>query len=142
MTTASFTPRGPFSLASSIRFLEGFTPASYDHAADGLLRLAFPTDDHHGVVGCALRQKEAVGEPGFVTAEFTVHTDVKVEQSLPLPQLGRPPAALPHGGGYLRWVTVARKADQASAGIWRFGPSGILESRMWTVAGVRATSTH
>ncbi|MFF7653000.1 DNA-3-methyladenine glycosylase family protein [Streptomyces sp. NPDC007983] len=75
MTTASFAPQGPFSLASSIRFLEGFTPASYDHAADGLLRLAFPADDHHSVIGCALRQKEAVGEPGVVSAEFTVHAD-------------------------------------------------------------------
>ncbi|MFI0815262.1 DNA-3-methyladenine glycosylase family protein [Streptomyces sp. NPDC021098] len=81
MTTASFIPQGPFSLASSIRFLEGFTPASYDHAADGVLRLAFPADDHQGVIGCALRQKEAVGEPGLVSAEFTGHADIEVARN-------------------------------------------------------------
>ena len=29
METFTLVPRGPFSLAASIRFLEGFTPASY-----------------------------------------------------------------------------------------------------------------
>ncbi|MEV0097259.1 DNA-3-methyladenine glycosylase 2 family protein [Streptomyces sp. NPDC050738] len=76
MTAASFTPKGPFSLASSIQFLEGFTPASYDQAADGVLRMAFPTDDGAGVIGCAVRQgRGAGGRPGTVTADFTVHTD-------------------------------------------------------------------
>ncbi|GAB2804664.1 DNA-3-methyladenine glycosylase family protein [Streptomyces daliensis] len=77
MTAASFTPAGPFSLASSIRFLEGFTPASYDGAADGVLRLAFPSDDAVSVIGCAVRQEEAAadGRPGTVRAEFTVHAD-------------------------------------------------------------------
>jgi DNA-3-methyladenine glycosylase II len=75
MTAASFTPAGPFSLTSSMRFLEGFTAASYDHAADGELRLAFPADDAVSVIGCAVRQKEAAdGKPGTVSAEFTVHT--------------------------------------------------------------------
>jgi DNA-3-methyladenine glycosylase II len=73
--TASFTPRGPFSLAASIRFLEGFTPASYDHATGGVLRMAFPADDAHHIVGCALRQQEAPGEPRAVQAEFTLHAD-------------------------------------------------------------------
>lgn len=76
MTAASFTPAGPFSLTSSMRFLEGFTAASYDHAADGELRLALPADDAVSVIGCAVRQKEAAdGKPGTVSAEFTVHTD-------------------------------------------------------------------
>ncbi|MFJ1869268.1 DNA-3-methyladenine glycosylase family protein [Streptomyces sp. NPDC088097] len=76
MTAASFTPEGPFSLASSIRFLEGFTPASYDQAADGVLRMAFPTDDGAGVIGCAVRQEEAAsGGSGPVTADFTVYAE-------------------------------------------------------------------
>lgn len=75
MTAVSFTPKGPFSLAAAIRFLEGFTPASYDHAPDAVLRLAFPTDDGQSVIGCALRQKEAVhGTAGTVHAEYTLHT--------------------------------------------------------------------
>ncbi|WP_051938982.1 DNA-3-methyladenine glycosylase family protein [Phaeacidiphilus oryzae] len=75
MPTASFTPRGPFSLAASIRYLEGFTPASYDHAGDDVLRMAFPADDAHHVIGCALRQKAAAGRPAAVHAEFTLHSD-------------------------------------------------------------------
>ncbi|AZS89515.1 DNA-3-methyladenine glycosylase 2 family protein [Streptomyces griseoviridis] len=75
MPAASLTPAGPFSLAASIRFLEGFTPAAHDQDHDRVLRLAFPADDAHGVIGCALRQKEAAagGPPAPVRAEFTVH---------------------------------------------------------------------
>ncbi|MFF8563750.1 DNA-3-methyladenine glycosylase family protein [Streptomyces albidoflavus] len=74
MTSASFTPKGPFALAASIRFLEGFTPASYDQAADGVLRMAFPADDGVHVIGCAVRQKETAGPtPAAVTADITVH---------------------------------------------------------------------
>ncbi|PWI42982.1 DNA-3-methyladenine glycosylase [Streptomyces sp. ICBB 8177] len=76
MPIASFAPEGPFSLASSIGFLEGFTPASYDRPADGVLRLAFPADDGRGVIGCAVAQEEAVGtSPGTVSARFTLHRD-------------------------------------------------------------------
>ena len=35
METFTLVPRGPFSLAASIRFLEGFTPAWYSSPADG-----------------------------------------------------------------------------------------------------------
>ncbi|MFF5567061.1 DNA-3-methyladenine glycosylase family protein [Streptomyces sp. NPDC012623] len=78
MTTLTLTPAGPFSLDSSIRFLGGFTPASYGPAADQVLRLAFPADDSVSVIGCALRQEEeetADGKPGTVSAEITVRTD-------------------------------------------------------------------
>jgi 3-methyladenine DNA glycosylase/8-oxoguanine DNA glycosylase len=34
MVTFTLTARGPFSLAASTRFLEGFTPAGYTGAAD------------------------------------------------------------------------------------------------------------
>ncbi|MFJ9033715.1 hypothetical protein ACIRQP_35510 [Streptomyces sp. NPDC102274] len=78
MSAASFIPKGPFSLASSIRFLEGFTPASYDHATDGVLRVAFPADDGRSVIGCMVSRKEAADTPpATVSAEFTVHRDGK-----------------------------------------------------------------
>ncbi|WP_329378031.1 DNA-3-methyladenine glycosylase family protein [Streptomyces sp. NBC_01716] len=81
MPAASFTPKGPFSLAASTRFLEGFTPASYDQAPDGVLRLAFPADDGESVIGCALRQKEAAaGAAGTVHAEYTLHADGKATE--------------------------------------------------------------
>ena len=40
METFTLVPRGPFSLAASTRFLEGFTPASYSSPADSGLELA------------------------------------------------------------------------------------------------------
>jgi hypothetical protein len=44
METFTLVPRGPFSLAASIAFLEGFTPASYSDVPDGTLELAFPVE--------------------------------------------------------------------------------------------------
>ncbi|MEV0276509.1 DNA-3-methyladenine glycosylase 2 family protein [Streptomyces sp. NPDC050610] len=83
MTAASFTPAGPFSLAAAIRFLEAFTPASYDGSPDGVLRMAFPSDDGEAVIGCAVRQEEAAdgaeaaagGAPATVHAEYSLHVD-------------------------------------------------------------------
>ena len=57
-------PRGPFSLASSIRFLEGFTPAAYGPAGDAVLELAFPAEGSWETVGVRVRQ-----DGGEVTAE-------------------------------------------------------------------------
>ena len=44
METFTLVPRGPFALASSIRFLEGFTPAAYSAPRDAALELAFPVE--------------------------------------------------------------------------------------------------
>jgi len=64
MPAVSLTARGPFSLAASIRFLDGFTPAAYDAAGDGVLRMAFPSDDGSSVVGAhrnAVSSVRAIG---------------------------------------------------------------------------------
>jgi DNA-3-methyladenine glycosylase II len=73
MTTFSFTPQGPYSLAAGIRFLEGFTPAN--HRQDGgasspglscmtvktdgaeQLLLAFAAEGSWRSVGVAVRQE-------------------------------------------------------------------------------------
>ena len=68
-------PRGPFSLASSIRFLEGFTPAAYTSGEDALLELAFPVEGSWETVGVRVRQ-----DGGGVTA-------VVVSPSSPGPDL-------------------------------------------------------
>ncbi|MBD3006696.1 DNA-3-methyladenine glycosylase [Streptomyces sp. 5-10] len=76
MTAVALTPSGPFSLAASMRFLEGFTPANYQGTADWVLRLAFPADDGHSTVAVAVRQEEtAEGAAGRVRAEFTTYPD-------------------------------------------------------------------
>ena len=73
MTAVAITPRGPFSLAASVRFLEGFTPASGHTTADGKLCLAFPADDGGSTVAASVWQEETTdGTSGTVRVEFTV----------------------------------------------------------------------
>jgi DNA-3-methyladenine glycosylase II len=66
METLTLVPRGPFSLAASIGFLEGFTPASYSGAGDGVLEGAFPVEGSWRTVGVRVRQDDG----GVVTAEI------------------------------------------------------------------------
>jgi DNA-3-methyladenine glycosylase II len=56
METFTMVPRGPFSLASSVRFLEGFTPAGYSGPADAVLELAFPVEGSWETAGVRARQ--------------------------------------------------------------------------------------
>ncbi|MFF1555969.1 DNA-3-methyladenine glycosylase family protein [Streptomyces sp. NPDC058279] len=73
MYAFTITPRGPFSLAAGLGFLKGFAPARYhDTAQDRALRLAFPADDGHSVVGVEVRQPD--GPQGAVEAQAIVHT--------------------------------------------------------------------
>ena len=67
METFTMSPRGPFSLAASIQFLEGFTPAGDSGpqaASDAVLELAFPMEGSWQSVGVRVRQQADV-----VTAE-------------------------------------------------------------------------
>ena len=68
METFTLVPRGPFSLAASIRFLEGFTPAAHRGSVPGtddVLELAFPVEGSWQTVGVRVRQDSA-----SVTAEI------------------------------------------------------------------------
>jgi DNA-3-methyladenine glycosylase II len=64
MTTIELVPQGPFSLAASAAFLEGFSPAAYRPAGDGHLHLAFVPDGEEAAAGVCLRQPDGavVGE--------------------------------------------------------------------------------
>jgi len=66
METFNLVPRGPFSLAASIEFLEGFTPASYDGAPPRVLELALPVEGSWRTAGVRVRQEDG----GPVTAEI------------------------------------------------------------------------
>jgi DNA-3-methyladenine glycosylase II len=57
MTSVWLPVRGPFSLAASIAFLEGFTPARYRGTGDQVLRMAFPVDRSAESVGVAVQQE-------------------------------------------------------------------------------------
>ena len=52
-------PRGPYALAASVRFLEGFAPAAHEGAAPGHLHLAFVADDG-AVAGICVRDEGGV----------------------------------------------------------------------------------
>ncbi len=43
-TSITFAPKGPYSLAASIRYLEGFAPAAYDSESAASLEMAFCVD--------------------------------------------------------------------------------------------------
>ncbi|HEX2822424.1 MAG TPA: hypothetical protein VHO07_19955, partial [Streptosporangiaceae bacterium] len=62
MDTFTLVPRGPFSLAASIRFLEGFTPAAYRGLPDSVLELAFPVEGSWQTVGVRVRQAAGNGQ--------------------------------------------------------------------------------
>jgi DNA-3-methyladenine glycosylase II len=49
--------RGPFSLATSTRFLEGFAPATFDGAAGRPLELAFPVEGVWQTAGVRVRER-------------------------------------------------------------------------------------
>jgi DNA-3-methyladenine glycosylase II len=52
------TARGPFSLAASTRFLEGFAPAAFERNADGPLELAFPVEGTWQTAGVRVVQDD------------------------------------------------------------------------------------
>ena len=66
MTSFRITPKGPFSLEASTRFLEGFAPAAHDRAQHpNHLHLAFPVEGAwENAVGVCIRQpsKAVIGE--------------------------------------------------------------------------------
>ena len=66
-------PEGPYSLAASARFLEGFAPAAYDGGGVDHLRFAFVADGGDGVAGVYLRE-----EDGAVVGEVYGGADVEV----------------------------------------------------------------
>ena len=58
-TSFVFSPKGPYSLAASIRYLEGFAPAAYDSESAANLEMAFCVDGYWDPV--AVRVHEETG---------------------------------------------------------------------------------
>jgi DNA-3-methyladenine glycosylase II len=61
--------RGPFSLAASTRFLEGFAPAAFDERAGQPLELAFPVDGIWQTAGVRVREHADGVEGEIVSPE-------------------------------------------------------------------------
>jgi DNA-3-methyladenine glycosylase II len=70
MTSFELVPKGPFSLAASAAFLEGFAPAAHRAAPAGHLHLAFVADGEEAAAGVCLRQPD-----GAVVAEVVGEAD-------------------------------------------------------------------
>lgn len=58
MASFRITPKGPFSLGASTRFLEGFAPAAYEGRTPGHLHLSFPVEGTWETVGACVRQTD------------------------------------------------------------------------------------
>ncbi|MFF8196716.1 DNA-3-methyladenine glycosylase 2 [Streptomyces bobili] len=156
MKAVVLTPRGPFSLAASLRFLEGFTPAPYRQGHDGVLRLAFVSDDGQGTVTAAVRQEAQTEGPGA----GAVHGDIVFH---PAPGTG---AEASSGGdrGQSAAASVARilsldvdgsgfaalaAADPVVAGLMEEFPglrpvcfNSPYEAAAWAVIGHRVRMSH
>ena len=56
-TSFAFSPKGPYSLAASIRYLEGFAPAAYDSESAANLEMAFCVDGFWAPVAVRIHEE-------------------------------------------------------------------------------------
>jgi DNA-3-methyladenine glycosylase II len=128
--------RGPFSLAASTRFLEGFTPAAFSAPLDRPLELAFPVEGTWQTVGVRLTERgdQVTGEvvsPGALDADVLAAVRGQVERILSLDV---------DGSGFL----AVGERDPVIAGLQRrypgLRPVGFwspYEAAAWGVIGQR-----
>jgi DNA-3-methyladenine glycosylase II len=141
METFTMVPRGPFSLASTIRFLEGFTPAAYAPAGAAVLELAFAAEGSWQTVGVRVRQDgdgvtAVVVSPERPGPELMTAVQAQVERILSLdvdgsgfPAVGeRDPVV-----GRLQW----RYPGLRPVGFW-----SPYEAAAWTIIGHRIRITQ
>ena len=150
METFTLVPRGPFSLAVSIRFLEGFTPASYSGAADGELELAFPVEGSWRTVGVRVRQDggDAAGERGAcpVRAEIVSPDDAGGELVAEVqPQVERILSLDVDGSGFAavgERDPVVGDVQHRYPGLRPVGFWSPYEAAAWTIIGHRIRITQ
>jgi DNA-3-methyladenine glycosylase II len=142
METFTLVPRGPFSLAASIKFLEGFTPAAYSGSGANVLELAFPAEGSWETVGVRVRQETA----GEVTAEIVspeapspglaAEVRLQVERILSLDVDG---SGFPAVG---ERDPVAGELQQRYPGLRPVGFWSPYEAATWTIIGHRIRITQ
>jgi len=139
-------PRGPFSLAASIRFLEGFTPAAYagpegPGPGDAVLELAFPMEGSWQTVGVRVRQ-----DAGDVTAEIVSPSGAGPELAAELrPQMERILSLDVDGSGFAavgERDPVVGKIQQRYPGLRPVGFWSPYEAAAWTIIGHRIRITQ
>jgi DNA-3-methyladenine glycosylase II len=141
METFGLVPRGAFSLAASIRFLEGFTPAAYAGSADAVLELAFPVEGTWRTAGVRVRQDPAavtaeVVSPGELAAELAAAVRAQVERILSLDVDG---SGFPAVG---ERDPVVGEAQRRYPGLRPVGFWSPYEAGAWTIIGHRIRITQ
>jgi DNA-3-methyladenine glycosylase II len=143
METFTLVPRGPFSLAASIAFLEGFTPAWYSSAgssnpADKVLELAFPVEGSWRTAGVRARQDD----DGAVTAEIVSPADLVAEVR---PQVERILSLDVDGSGFPavgERDPVVGEIQRKYPGLRPVGFWSPYEAAAWTIIGHRIRITQ
>lgn len=124
--------RGPFSLAASRRFLEGFAPAGRPPAlTDGPLRLAFPVEEDWSTVGVAFTQPDG----GDVQAELSAPASPGL-----LAQLARAISVDVDGTGFAAVLDrdpVLAAVSARHPGLRPIGFSSPYEAACWAVVSQR-----
>jgi DNA-3-methyladenine glycosylase II len=141
METFTLVPRGPFSLAASSRFLEGFTPASYSSAPDGVLELAFPAEGSWRTVGVRVSQAgekvdAEIVSPADAGADLVAEVRSQVERILSLDVDG---SGFP-GVGELD--PVVGEIQRRYPGLRPVGFWSPYEAAAWTIIGHRIRITQ
>jgi DNA-3-methyladenine glycosylase II len=134
--TFALVPRGPFSLASSIGFLEGFTPAAYTGPQDAVLELAFPVEGSWQPVGVRVRQDgedvtAAVVSPEAPDPELMTAVRTQVERILSLDVDG---SGFPAVG---ERDPVVGRLQRRYPGLRPVGFWSPYEAAAWTIIGHR-----
>ena len=141
MKTFTLMPRGAFSLAASIKFLEGFTPAAYTESADAVLELAFPVEGSWRTVGVRVRQDPAgvtaeIVSPGERGAELAAAVRAQVERILSLDVDGSGFSAVGERD------PVVGEVQRRYPGLRPVGFWSPYEAAAWTVIGHRIRITQ
>src|ERR1700730_7255231 len=136
METFTLVPRGPFALASSVRFLEGFTPAAYSGPRDAGLELAFPVEGSWETVGVRVRQEgeqwtAEVGARSSPGSELMTAVRAQVERILSLDVDG---SGFPAVG---ERDPVVGRLQQRYPGLRPIGFWSPYEAAAWTIIGHR-----
>jgi DNA-3-methyladenine glycosylase II len=142
METFTLVPRGPFALAASIGFLEGFTPAWYSGAADGVLELAFPVEGSWRTAGVRVRQDDGgpvtaeIVSPGDPGPDLVAEVRPQVERILSLDVDG---TGFPAVG---ERDPVVGEAQAKYPGLRPVGFWSAYEAAAWTIIGHRIRITQ
>ncbi len=144
METFTLVPRGPFSLAASIAFLEGFTPACvFDGAPDWqVLELAFPVEGSWRTAGVRARQDNG----GAVTAEIVSPAEPGPDLVAEIrPQLERILSLDVDGSGFPavgERDPVVGEVQRKYPGLRPVGFWSPYEAAAWTIIGHRIRITQ